>query len=47
MSAHTQNSSYSGGGLVKWIDSRLPIFTFAKHSLVFNIPIDGKPQLTQ
>ena len=28
MSSHTQHSGYSGGGLVKWIDSRLPVFTY-------------------
>ncbi len=28
MSAHMQHSSYAGGGLVKWIDSRLPVFTY-------------------
>ncbi len=28
MSSHTQPSGYSVGGLVKWIDSRLPVFTY-------------------
>ena len=28
MSAHTQPGEFSGGGLVKWIDSRLPVFTY-------------------